>query len=152
MDSYDWSRFPAAWFGANATHWESPSQIAAIGKYAMAILGWQHLAGLDNMTAVVYAQLTQAAQESADDDAIGRALLRVVGGRRRRRPSGTSTARARRRRLSRQDVEGWNAELVAALRNTTAHASVNHSRVNQYQLAAALREIHFASPSRSTPR
>lgn len=61
MDSYDWSRFPAAWFGANATHWESPSQIAAIGKYAMAILGWQHLAGLDNMTAVVYAQLTQAA-------------------------------------------------------------------------------------------
>ena len=53
-------------------------------------------------------------------------------------------ARARRRRLSRQDVEGWNAELVAALRNTTALASVNHSRVNQYQLAAALREIHFA--------
>ena len=50
----------------------------------------------------------------------------------------------RRRRLSRQDVEGWNAELVAALRNTTALASVNHSRVNQYQLAAALREIHFA--------
>ena len=53
-------------------------------------------------------------------------------------------ARARRRSLSRQDVEGWNAELVAALRNTTALASVNHSRVNQYQLAAALREIHFA--------
>ena len=52
--------------------------------------------------------------------------------------------RARRRRLSRQDVEGWNAELVAALRNTTALASANHSRVNQYQLAAALREIHFA--------
>jgi len=50
----------------------------------------------------------------------------------------------RRRRLSRQDVEGWNAELVAALRNTTALASANHSRVNQYQLAAALREIHFA--------
>ena len=59
--TYDWERFPAAWFGANATHWESPSQIAAIGKYALAILGWQHLAGSDNMTAVVYPQLAQAA-------------------------------------------------------------------------------------------
>jgi hypothetical protein len=58
---YDWTRFPAAWFGANATHWESPAQIDAIGKYALAILGWQHLAGMDNMTAVVYPQLTQAA-------------------------------------------------------------------------------------------
>jgi hypothetical protein len=59
--AYDWSRFPAAWFGANATHWESPEQIAAIGKYAMAILGWQHLGLNDNMTAVVYPQLTQMA-------------------------------------------------------------------------------------------
>lgn len=52
LDTYDWSRFPAAWFGANATHWESPEQIAEIGRYALAILGWQHLAGEDNMTAV----------------------------------------------------------------------------------------------------
>ena len=58
---YDWSRFPAAWFGSNATHWESPEQIAEIGKYAMAILGWQHLGLTDNMTAVVYPQLTQMA-------------------------------------------------------------------------------------------
>jgi len=58
---YDWSRFPAAWFGSNATHWESPDQIAEIGKYAMAILGWQHLGLTDNMTAVVYPQLTQMA-------------------------------------------------------------------------------------------
>ena len=58
---YDWSRFPAAWFGSNATHWESPGQIAAIGKYSMAILGWQHLGLTDNMTAVVYPQLTQMA-------------------------------------------------------------------------------------------
>jgi hypothetical protein len=57
---------------------------------------------------------------------------------------GATPGIGRRRRLSRQDVEGWNAELVAALRNTTALASANHSRVNQYQLAAALREIHFA--------
>ena len=58
---YDWSRFPAAWFGSNATHWESPEQIATIGKYSMAILGWQHLGLTDNMTAVVYPQLTQMA-------------------------------------------------------------------------------------------
>ena len=57
---YDWSRFPAAWFGANATNWESPAQIEEIGRYSMAILGWQHLAGEDNMTAVIYPQLTQA--------------------------------------------------------------------------------------------
>ena len=35
---YDWSRFPAAWFGANATEWESDAQLAEIGRYAMAIL------------------------------------------------------------------------------------------------------------------
>lgn len=58
---YDWTRFPAAWFGANATQWESPEQIAAIGRYALAILGWQHLAAEDNMTAVIGPQLTQAA-------------------------------------------------------------------------------------------
>ena len=58
---YDWSRFPAAWFGANATEWESPDQIAEIGRYALAILGWQHLAADDNMTAVIYPQLAQAA-------------------------------------------------------------------------------------------
>ena len=56
---YNWSRFPAAWFGANATTWESPEQIATIGQYAMAILGWQHLGLNDNMTAVVYPQNTQ---------------------------------------------------------------------------------------------
>jgi hypothetical protein len=57
---YEWSRFPAAWFGSNKTNWESPAQLAEIGKYALAIFGWQHLAGDDNMTAVVYPQLTQA--------------------------------------------------------------------------------------------
>ena len=38
--AYNWSKFPAAWFGANATTWESPAQIEAIGKYSLAILGW----------------------------------------------------------------------------------------------------------------
>ena len=38
---YDWDRFPAAWFGSNKTEWESPAQIKEIGKYSMAILGWQ---------------------------------------------------------------------------------------------------------------
>jgi len=59
--AYNWSRFPAAWFGANATQWEDASQIAAIGRYSLAILGWQHLARDDNMTAVIYPQLAQAA-------------------------------------------------------------------------------------------
>jgi len=59
--AYDWDRFPAAWFGANATTWESSAQIAEIGKYSMAILGWQHLADIDDWSAVVYTQLSQAA-------------------------------------------------------------------------------------------
>merc|ERR1719326_2581437 len=46
---YDWDRFPAAWFGGNSTDWESPDQLAEIGKYSMAILGWQHL-----ITAVIF--------------------------------------------------------------------------------------------------
>ena len=58
---YNWSKFPAAWFAANATNWEDPAQIAAIGKYSMAILGWQHLDTPADWTAVVYTQLTQAA-------------------------------------------------------------------------------------------
>ena len=32
---YNWSKFPAAWFAANATNWEDQAQIAAIGKYSM---------------------------------------------------------------------------------------------------------------------
>ena len=38
---YDWAKFPTAWFASNATNWEDEAQIAAIGKYSMAILGWQ---------------------------------------------------------------------------------------------------------------
>jgi len=59
--AYDWEKFPAAWFASNDTNWESAEQIAAIGKYSMAILGWQHLDNMANWTAVVYLQLTQAA-------------------------------------------------------------------------------------------
>jgi len=58
---YDWDNFPAAWFGANATNWESLEQIAEIGRYSLAILGWQHLSTTTNFTDVVYAQLAQAA-------------------------------------------------------------------------------------------
>lgn len=57
---YNWTRFPAAWFGANETNWESDAQIAEIGRYSMAILGWQHLDTPSQWTAVVYPQLTQA--------------------------------------------------------------------------------------------
>ena len=59
--AYNWSKFPAAWFGANATTWESPAQIEAIGKYSLAILGWQHLTMVTDFTAVVFEQITQAA-------------------------------------------------------------------------------------------
>jgi hypothetical protein len=57
---YDWSKFPAAWFGGNATDWESDEQIEKIGKYSLAILGWQHLITATNWTASVYAQIEQA--------------------------------------------------------------------------------------------
>ena len=58
---YDWSRFPAAWFGGNATDWESSAQMDAIGRYSLAILGWQMLIFSTDWTASIYAQLTQAA-------------------------------------------------------------------------------------------
>ena len=58
---YDWSRFPAAWFAGNDTVWEDPAQIAEIGRYELAILGWQDLITATNWTASVYAQLDQAA-------------------------------------------------------------------------------------------
>ena len=59
--AYDWDKFPAAWFAANAKYWEDSEQIAEIGKYAMAILGWQHLAATTQWEAIVYTQLEQAA-------------------------------------------------------------------------------------------
>ena len=58
---YNWSKFPAAWFAANSTDWESEAQLAEIGKYSMAILGWQHLAASTHWEAIVYTQLEQAA-------------------------------------------------------------------------------------------
>ena len=59
--AYNWSKFPSAWFAANATNWEDEAQLEEIGKYSMAILGWQHLDTETQWTAVVYSQLTQAA-------------------------------------------------------------------------------------------
>lgn len=58
---YDWSKFPAAWFGGNATNFESEEQLEEIGRYSLAILGWQHLITETNWTASVYAQMEQAA-------------------------------------------------------------------------------------------
>lgn len=57
---YDWERFPAAWFGANATHFESEHQLDVIGKYALAIFGWQALITKTNWTASIHQQLAQA--------------------------------------------------------------------------------------------
>ena len=59
--SYDWGKFPAAWFGANATDFENATQLDEISKYSMAIFGWQHLIVASNWTASIYAQLNQAA-------------------------------------------------------------------------------------------
>lgn len=58
---YDWSKFPAAWFGANATDFESPEQLDFIGRFSLAIFGWQHLISATNWTASVYAQIDQVA-------------------------------------------------------------------------------------------
>jgi hypothetical protein len=58
---YDWTKFPAAWFGGNATNFESDAQLEEIGKYSLAILGWQHLITATNWTASVYEQMDQAA-------------------------------------------------------------------------------------------
>jgi hypothetical protein len=58
---YNWSKFPTAWFAANATDWESEAQLAEIGKYSMAILGWQHLAAATHWEGTVYTQIEQAA-------------------------------------------------------------------------------------------
>jgi len=59
--AYDWSKFPAAWFGGNATNFENATQLDAIAQYSMAIFGWQHLIFATNWTASIYAQLNQAA-------------------------------------------------------------------------------------------
>ena len=58
--AYNWSRFPAAWFGANATSFESEAQLDEIGRYSLAIFGWQALITATNWTASIYAQLAQA--------------------------------------------------------------------------------------------
>jgi len=58
---YNMSRFPAAWFGGNDTAFESEASLEALGKYSLAILGWQALLTATNWTASIYAQLAQAA-------------------------------------------------------------------------------------------
>ena len=58
---YSWSKFPAAWFGANATNFENETQLDFIAKYSLAIFGWQHLITATNWTASIYSQLNQAA-------------------------------------------------------------------------------------------
>ena len=58
---YDWAAPPVAWFGGNATNYENASQLASLGRYSMAIFGWQHLIFATNWTASIYAQLSQAA-------------------------------------------------------------------------------------------
>jgi hypothetical protein len=56
--TYDWGRFPAAWFGANGTDWEA---VGALDNYSLAVLGWQHMTLATNWSGPIYAQLAQTA-------------------------------------------------------------------------------------------
>ena len=44
--TYEWARFPAAWFGANWTGFENEQQLALFGKYSLVMFGWQAMQGL----------------------------------------------------------------------------------------------------------
>eukprot|EP00967_Tisochrysis_lutea_P127245 scaffold216108_cov37-Tisochrysis_lutea.AAC.5 len=57
----DSSVFPACWFGSNGSAWESEAQLRRIGRYSLAIIGWQHLTAAGGWDGVVYLQLSQAA-------------------------------------------------------------------------------------------
>eukprot|EP00729_Bicosta_minor_P018500 gene18500-9830_t len=62
----------AAWFGANNTNFESEQELEAIGKYSLAIFGWQALITATNWTASIYAQLAFSySRESRDEDRDG---------------------------------------------------------------------------------
>ena len=67
---YDWGRAPVAWFGGNATNYENRSQLDALGRYSLAIFGWQHLIFATNWSGAVYAQLAQAAALKAAQPAL----------------------------------------------------------------------------------
>ena len=62
---YNWGRFPAFWFGANASGWESGAQLQLMTKYSMVLFGWQHMQLATNYTNLLHAQVAQARRAKA---------------------------------------------------------------------------------------
>ena len=58
--SYDWSRFPAAWFGNNVTGFENERQLESFGRYSLIMFGWQAMQGPTNYSHTLRAQVEQA--------------------------------------------------------------------------------------------
>ena len=58
---YDWNSFPAAWFGANSTGWETEAQLEQLGRYQMAAFGFFDLLTMNNYTHEGAALIEQAA-------------------------------------------------------------------------------------------
>jgi hypothetical protein len=58
--SYDWSRFPAAWFGNNVSGFENEHQLEIFGKYSLIMFGWQAMQGPTNYSHTLRAQVEQA--------------------------------------------------------------------------------------------
>ena len=58
--NYNWSRFPAAWYGANQTGFENADQIEFIGKHSFVFFGWQHMQLTCAYTDLLTVQVEQA--------------------------------------------------------------------------------------------
>ena len=56
--AYDWDKFPAFWFGANASGFENSAQLKLIGKYSLVLFGWQHMQLACNYSNLLKAQVT----------------------------------------------------------------------------------------------
>ena len=41
-----WGRFPSFWFGENADAMDNATELALVGKFALAVYGWQHALGV----------------------------------------------------------------------------------------------------------
>ena len=57
---YDWGRFPAFWFGANASGFENPAQMELLGNYSLVLFGWQHMQLATGCHHLLAAQIEQA--------------------------------------------------------------------------------------------
>jgi hypothetical protein len=58
--SYNWSRFPAAWFGNNVSGFENERQLGELGRYSLVMFGWQAMQGPSNYSHTLAAQVEQA--------------------------------------------------------------------------------------------